>query len=297
MDRAERPSTLVIWWLACRPKTLLAAVVPVVVGTGAALGVQSARWAPAAAALLGAILIQIGTNFANDVFDFEQGADTEARVGPTRAVAAGWLSPARMRAGMIAAFGGAVLVGCYLVAVGGWPVVAIGVASIISGVFYTATRNSLAYLGLGDIFVMLFFGFVAVGGTYYVQTGMVHARVLWAAVPVGAWATNIIIVNNLRDRVTDAEAGKRTLAVRFGRRFCLAEYGLLGLASYAVVIGLAAAESAPWLLLPVVTLPLALATGRRVARSEGPALNPLLGATARVLALFGLTWAAGLALS
>jgi len=294
---SARPSSLTAWWLACRPKTLLAAVVPVVVGTGAAIGDGVFAAGPGLAALVGALFIQIGTNFANDVFDFEQGADGEDRLGPTRAVAAGWLSAADMRAGMAAAFGGAVLAGAYLVWTAGWPVVVIGAASLLSGIFYTATRKSLAYLGLGDLFVMIFFGFVAVAGTYFVQARAWPGDWFLLAFPVGAWATNIIVVNNLRDRISDAKASKRTLAVRFGRRFCLAEYVLLGGSAYVVVAWQAVREGGPWLWLPFSSLPLALLTTRAVFRSDGAALNPLLGSTARVLALLGVTWATGLALS
>ncbi|MEM6369774.1 MAG: 1,4-dihydroxy-2-naphthoate polyprenyltransferase [Myxococcota bacterium] len=297
MSSPERPSAMAAWWLACRPKTLLAAVVPVVVGVGAAWGDGVFRGGPALAALLGAVFIQIGTNFANDVFDFIQGADGEDRLGPTRAVAAGWLSPSQMKMGMVVAFGFAILLGVYLVWSAGWPVVVIGVASVLSGIFYTATRNSLAYLGFGDLFVMIFFGFVAVSGTYFVQASAWPESWFLLAFPVGAWATNIIVVNNLRDRLSDARADKRTLAVRFGRSFCLAEFALLGSGAYVAMAWLAWVEASPWLWLPLLSLPAAIVTTRAVFRAEGADLNPLLGATARVLALLGVTWSIGLALS
>ncbi len=293
----NQPNRWTTWWLASRPKTLSAAAIPVVVGTSVAAHLDSLRWGPALAALGGALAIQVGTNFANDVFDYEQGADTSDRIGPTRAVAAGWLSPAEMRGGMVAAFVVATLFGAYLVSVAGWPVIVIGVFSILSGVFYTATRHSLGYLGLGDLFVLIFFGFVAVGGTVFVQAGSWPPLAVWAAVPVGAWATNIIVVNNLRDRTSDAEAQKRTLAVRFGRRFCLAEYTVLAALSYVVPLALMFQGMSAWVLLPLVSMPFAIRLIQRVCRTDGPELNPLLGATARLLFVFGGLFAVGLWLS
>jgi 1,4-dihydroxy-2-naphthoate octaprenyltransferase len=271
-------------------------MVPVWVGTGAAAAVDRVAWLPALAALLGAIGIQIGTNFANDVFDYEQGADGDDRLGPVRAVATGLLSPVAMRWGMGVAFGLSFVIGIYLVSVGGWPIVIIGLASILSGIFYTATRYSLAYLGLGDLFVLVFFGFLAVGATYYLQTGSLAAWVLAASIPVGAWATNIIVVNNLRDRATDAKVGKRTLAVRFGRRFSLTQYTVLAVASFAVPLAFVLAGASPWLLLPLLAVPEAWMLGRALARTDGRSLNPLLGRSARMLLLVGAPWGIGLAL-
>lgn len=291
------PGRAKAWLLASRPKTLPAAAVPVFVGTGVAAHVGEVAWGPALAALGGALAIQIGTNFANDVFDFEQGADGTDRLGPTRAVAAGWLSAGQMRAGMTIAFGVATGFGAYLVARSGWPIVLIGILSILSGIFYTASRHSLGYLGLGDLFVFVFFGFVAVGGTALVQVGTWPELALWAAVPVGAWATNIIVVNNLRDRRSDAAAGKRTLAVRVGRRFCLVEYAALGALSYAIPLGLYLRGARPLVLLPWITAPLAVALFVRLARTDGADLNPFLGRTARLMMLFGLLFAGGLAWS
>jgi 1,4-dihydroxy-2-naphthoate octaprenyltransferase len=207
-----------IWIAAARLRTLPAAVVPVLVGTAVAYATHAIAWGPALAALGGALAIQIGTNFANDVFDAERGADGPDRIGPLRAVSAGLISAAAMKRAMIAAFVVASAFGLYLTATVGWPIVAIGVASIIAGIAYTGGPYPLGYHGLGDIFVLAFFGFVAVCGTAFVQLGNVPALAVWAALPVGALATAIIVVNNLRDRPTDARAGKRTLAVRLGRR-------------------------------------------------------------------------------
>ncbi len=286
------------WILAARPATLTAAIVPVAVGTACAYAVGSLRWGPALAALAGAIWIQIGTNFANDVFDAEKGADTEARLGPTRAVSAGLVSAASMRTAMIAAFGVATLAGVYLTWSAGWPVLAIGVASVLSGIAYTGGPYPLGYHGLGDLFVMLFFGFVAVVGTVYVQALDAPAIAWLAAVPVGALATAILVVNNLRDRETDEVAGKRTLAVRFGRRAAIAEYALLVASAYAVPVAVYASGRAGGLvLLPLLSAPLAVWLVRRVATEAGRALNPTLARTAQLLLLHGMLLAAGIALS
>jgi len=283
-----------IWIAAARPRTLPAAVVPVVVGTAC---VEHPAWGPALAALGGALAIQIGTNFANDVFDAERGADGPDRVGPRRAVAAGLISPAAMKRAMVAAFAVACAFGLYLVAAAGWPIAAVGIASVLAGIAYTGGPYPLGYHGLGDVFVLVFFGFVAVCGTAYVQVGRVPAIAAWAALAVGALATAIIVVNNLRDRAGDARAGKRTLAVRLGRRGSLVEYALLLAAAYAVPVGLAVGYGRPWCALPVVSLPLALARVRKLARAvDGPAFNACLAATAQLLLVHGVLFAGGLAI-
>jgi 1,4-dihydroxy-2-naphthoate octaprenyltransferase len=285
------------WLSAARPRTLPAAVIPVAVGTACAAATDAIAWGPALAALAGALAIQIGTNFANDVFDAERGADGPDRLGPTRAVAAGLISAGAMKRAMIAAFALAAAFGLYLVAVAGWPVVAIGIASIISGIAYTGGPWPLGYHGLGDVFVMAFFGFVAVCGTAFVQLGHVPALACWASVPVGALATAILVVNNLRDRSGDTRAGKRTLAVRFGRRAALLEYAGLVMLAYAVPLGLAVAGR-PFAALPLVTAPLALARLRQLAAcADGPAFNRSLAATAQLLLLHGALLTAGLVLA
>jgi 1,4-dihydroxy-2-naphthoate octaprenyltransferase len=279
------------WLLAARPATWSAACVPVAVGSACAFAAGGFRAGPALAALFGAICIQVGTNFANDVFDFEKGADTAERLGPTRAVAAGLLSARAMRGGVAAAFALAALAGVYLTAVAGPAVIAIGVASVISGVAYTGGPFPLGYHGLGDLFVLAFFGFVAVCGTAFVEAGRVPAVAWWAALPVGALATAILVVNNLRDREGDARAGKRTLAVRLGRRAAVGEYLVLLAAAYAVPVALGG-----WALLSLASLPLALPLGVRVVRDEGRALNASLVGTSRLLLLHGVLLAVGLAL-
>jgi 1,4-dihydroxy-2-naphthoate polyprenyltransferase len=286
------------WIAAARLRTLPAAVVPVVVGSAVAHATSAVSWGPALAALFGALAIQIGTNFANDVFDAERGADGPDRIGPLRAVSAGLISAAAMKRAMIAAFAVASLFGLYLTATVGWPIVAIGLASIIAGIAYTGGPYPLGYHGLGDIFVLAFFGFVAVCGTAFVQLGHVPALALWASIPVGALATAIIVVNNLRDRATDARAGKRTLAVRLGRRGAIVEYAALTAVAYVVPIGLAMAARDPRLALPVVTAPLAARRLRDlVSATTGPEFNACLAATAQLLLVHGLLFATGLVLA
>ncbi len=291
-----RPGSLGAWLLASRPKTLSAAAVPVIVGTACAAARGEVRWGPAGAALFGALFLQIGANFANDVFDYENGADTAERLGPTRAVQAGLLSPMNMRVGMGVVFGMALALGLYLTSVAGPVILLIGLASIASAIAYTGGPYPLGYHGLGDIFVFLFFGLVAVCGTVYVEIGRVPELAWPCAVPVGALATAILVVNNLRDRVTDLNAGKRTLAVRFGRTFAINQYRALLLVSYLVPVWLLVQRVAsPEVLLPFVSLPLALKIERAVTASDGRALNALLAATAKLLLIFGLLFALGLA--
>ena len=285
--------------MASRPPTLAAAFVPVAVGAGAAHALGGFHPGASFAALLGALWIQIGTNFANDVFDYEKGADTGERLGPTRAVQAGLLDAAQMRRGMWIAFALAALFGLYLAWRAGWPVAAIGAASIVSGIAYTGGPYPLGYHGLGDVFVFVFFGFVAVAGTVFVNLDAAPPELAWwAAVPVGALATNILVVNNVRDRETDAEAGKRTLAVRFGRRAAVAQYVVLAVLAYAVPGVLVLRDLAGIaVLLPLVTIPRAVLVVAQLVRREGRPLNETLVGTARLLVLFGVLFAAGLALS
>lgn len=292
-----RPGSLGAWVLASRPKTLSAAAVPVLVGSACAASRGQVQWGPAFAALAGALLLQIGANFANDVFDYEKGADTAERLGPTRAVQAGLLSPRAMRRGMVVVFALALLVGAYLTAVSGPVILLIGLASIASAIAYTGGPYPLGYNGLGDVFVFIFFGLVAVCGTAYVEIGGVPGLAVTCAVPVGALATAILVVNNLRDRVTDSTVGKRTLAVRYGRGFALGQYRAILAVSYLTPLALVLTRAAgPEALLPLLSLPLAVKTERAVSASEGRALNPLLAATAKLLMIFGLLFSLGLAL-
>jgi len=298
-----RPGSLRAWVIAARPPTLAAAIVPVVVGVACAAnhliltpGPEYApRLGPANAALAGALLLQIAANFANDVFDYEKGADTHERLGPVRAVQAGLLSPGAVRRGLYVALALALLVGVYLTLQAGPLVVAIGLASMAAAVAYTGGPYPLGYHGLGDVFVMLFFGFVAVLGTTFVELGRVTPLAIWASVPVGALATAILVVNNLRDIATDRVAGKRTLAVRWGERGAITEYVLLLVAAYAVpAILFFGRKTTVAVFLPLLTVPLSIRLVLAVARERGRALNPLLAGTAKLLLLYGLLFAVGL---
>ncbi len=293
-----RPSPRQIWWLAARPKTLPAAAVPVIVGTAAAIKDRQFQVGPALAALVGALLIQIGANFANDVFDFKKGADTAERLGPTRVTQAGLLTPRQVFIGMWAVFALATLVGVYLVIVAGWPIVVIGLCSIAAGIAYTGGPFPLGYNGLGDIFVFIFFGLVAVCGTYFVQAGTVGAVAWWAALPVGFLATAILVVNNLRDIKTDRVVGKRTIAVRLGANGARAEYALLIILSYLVPPAMwAVGVAGPWTLLAWLSAPLAWPLWQTLTQQEGRVLNKVLAGTARLELVYGLLFAVGLVLS
>ncbi len=291
---AVRPGSARAWVLAARPATLTAALAPVLVGTACAAAEGSFRLGPALGALLGATLLQIGANFANDVFDFEKGADTAERLGPLRAVQAGLLTPAAVRQGMLLVFGLSLLVGVYLTLQAGPAVVVIGLCSIASAVAYTGGPYPLGYHGLGDVFVFVFFGLVAVSGSAFVHARTLPSSALIASVAIGALATAILVVNNLRDRDTDVLAGKRTLAVRFGRRGALIEYFALTLVAYIVPVLLWLRGGDAWVLLPLASLPLALANMRGVVKERGRALNPLLVRTAKLVGLFGLLLALGI---
>lgn len=297
---AAAPSSARAWVLASRPATLPAAAAPVLVGAAAALATGAAfRPVVFLATLVCALLIQVGTNFANDYSDFHRGADTAERLGPVRVTQSGLLAPDAVRRGIVVVFGLATLLGGYLAWMGGWPIVAIGVASILAGLAYTGGPWPFGYHGLGDLFVFVFFGVVAVTGTAYLQTGAWSPLALAVSVPIGFLVTAIIVVNNLRDLPTDRVAGKRTLAVMLGDRATRLEYALLVSLSFVVptLLALASAERR-WLLLPWLSAPVAGANVQRVLGGlAGRELNPMLGRTGRHLLLFALLLAAGLLLS
>ncbi|QRO01932.1 1,4-dihydroxy-2-naphthoate polyprenyltransferase [Archangium violaceum] len=293
---APRP-TLKTWLMAARPKTLTAALVPVMVGTALAYGLGVSRWLPALAALVGAMLIQIGTNLTNDYYDFKKGADTEERLGPKRVTQSGLIAPGTVLASALLCFGLAVVTGIYLVVVGGWPIVAIGLASVLAGYAYTGGPFPLAYNGLGDVFVFVFFGLVAVPGTFYVQALAVSPAAWWAAIPVGAIGTALLVVNNLRDETTDTKAGKRTLVVRLGSTAGKTEYVVLLIAAYATPLAMwGLGLASPWVLLALLSAPVAVAPLKLVLGAKGAALNPALGGTARVQLVFGVLFSVGLLL-
>ncbi|MFQ5629528.1 MAG: 1,4-dihydroxy-2-naphthoate polyprenyltransferase [bacterium] len=283
------------WLLASRPKTLWAAVSPVLMGTAMAYADGFVHWPSAAAALFSAILIQIGTNFANDYFDYSKGADTTERIGPTRATQAGMVKPDAMRKAFIIAFGIAMLLGLYLVWRGGWIIVLIGSVSIFLGIIYTATPYALAYTGLADIFVLIFFGPVAVGGTYYVQALDINAIVLIAGLSPGLISTAILTVNNLRDVNQDRAAGRKTLAVRFGVNFAKIEYLLLIAAACLMPLVLHYLTRANFFaVFATLTFFLAIPAIRTVfSHKEAITLNTVLANTGKLLLIFSLAFSIG----
>jgi 1,4-dihydroxy-2-naphthoate octaprenyltransferase len=297
MEPTRQSNPVKAWIMAIRPRTLSAAATPVVVGS--AVAVRDGVFHPgvAGAALVSALLIQIGTNLANDLDDYKRGADTPHRLGPTRVTSAGLLSPRAVEAGMWLAFGLAALSGLYVIAAGGWPILVVGVLSILAGIAYTGGPFPLGYHGLGDLAVFIFFGLAGVMGTYYAQARALTPEAALAAIPVGALTTNILVVNNVRDADTDQAAGKRTLAVLLGRGGARAEYVGLLIAAYAAPFVLWLWRGAGgWVFLPLLSLPMAVRLARSLYTVEGPALNRTLGGAAQLLALYGALIALGLAL-
>jgi len=293
-------SQLKIWISAARPRTLPAAIAPVLAGSALAWR-EGMFKEPAALACLGfALLVQIGTNFANDYYDFVKGADTAERVGPRRAVASGLVAPAVMRVAMWIVFALAFAVGLALLRHGGWPLLVVGVVSIASGVAYTGGPFPLGYHGLGDVFVFIFFGLVAVGVTFFVQAGHVSAEALLAGAAIGALATNILLVNNYRDVDTDAKAGKRTLVVRFGKSFARAQFAAAHGVALAVMLMLSERlDLRLALAVPAGLLAAALAAWqiKRLSLVQTPAeLVTLLGVAGRYIALYALLLATCLVL-
>lgn len=292
----SRPSSVwQIWWMAARPKTLPAAVAGVVAGLGLALAQGAFHPGVAVATLVAAVLLQIGVNLANDAQDYQRGADRpEERLGPPRVTALGWLPPETVLRGAWVTFGLAALVGLYLVWVGGVPILAIGVAAILSAWAYSGGPFPVAYHGLGEIFVFVFFGPVAVAGTFYLQTGTLHPWVGWLGTGVGLLITAILVVNNYRDLENDRKAGKRTLAVRLGPRKTQWEFALLVLVPYALPLigGLLGATPWTWLVVEL-SLPKAWWLVREFSKRTGRALNPLLAFTGKLAFWYALLSALG----
>ncbi len=290
-------SPLHIWLMAARPRTLPAAVAPVLVGTALAATEGTFRPLSFVAAMLGALFIQVGTNLSNDYSDARRGADTEDRLGPVRVTAGGLLPPRRVLVGTYVAFGVAVAAGLYLAAVSGWELLVVGAASILAGVLYTGGPRPYGYEGLGELFVFLFFGVVAVAGSYFVQTEELRWEAVVLGVPVGLLAAAILVVNNVRDIDTDRRAGKRTLAVKLGRERARTLFVAMVVLAFVIPVALIPPLSA-WLLLPLAALPLAPPLVRAVrTRTDGPALNGALAATGRLLAVFSLLLTGGVLLS
>lgn len=272
------------WLLAARPKTLSAAVVPVLMGTAlAAQEPPAITWWVFWCALIGAVLIQIATNLINDALDFKKGADTAERLGPVRVTAAGLISPRSVMTAAYLCLFGAALCGIPLIYRGGWPMVAIGVTSILAAYAYTGGPFPLAYRGLGEVFVLIFFGFIAVGGTFYAHSLQWNARAGLAGFAAGSLATVLLVINNLRDVEGDRRSNKRTTVVRFGEPFARIEIAFFALAPFAAVVFIG--ETYLWTLL---ALPLALAIIVKVMRSRGAELNRALGMAGGFQWLFGI---------
>jgi 1,4-dihydroxy-2-naphthoate polyprenyltransferase len=295
---ARETVPLRIWAIAARPRTLPAAIAPVLVGTALAGAEGEFRPLAFAAALVGSIFIQIGTNLSNDYSDARRGADTEERLGPVRVTAGGLVPPRKVLVATWLAFGIAVAAGAYLIALVGWELLAIGAASILAGVLYTGGPRPYGYEGLGEVFVFTFFGLVAVVGSYYVQTEELAGIAVALAVPVGLLSAAILMVNNIRDVDTDRRAGKRTLAVRLGRPRAIGLFTATLWLAFAWTAAVAIAEGEPWIALPLLAVPLVVPPQRTVAtRTDGPALNGALARTGMLLAVFSILLSAGLLLA
>ncbi|WP_205747284.1 1,4-dihydroxy-2-naphthoate polyprenyltransferase [Desulfopila sp. IMCC35006] len=295
MKEKNTPAKFRLWLMAIRPKTLPAAVGPVAVGCAVAASDGKFAFVPALCCLLGAMLLQIGVNLANDYFDFKNNIDSEERLGPVRVTQSGLISPAEVKRGMIFCLFLAVLIFLYLAQAGGWPIVIIGTVSVLAALAYSGGPFPLASNGLGELFVFIFFGLVAVGGTYFIQAGRVSLLAMLASVPPGLLVTAIIVVNNLRDIDTDRKAGKNTLAVFLGRRRTIIEFKLLLLLSYLflpVIMSLGLADAL--VLLPLVTGPQAWQLAKRITEEQGAQLNELLAGTARLSLIYSLLFGAGL---
>jgi 1,4-dihydroxy-2-naphthoate octaprenyltransferase len=306
-------SPLRIWLMAARPRTLPAAIAPVLVGSAAAYFVIDPgsaktllagteldfRWGAFAAALAGSILIQIGTNLANDYSDAKRGADTADRLGPVRVTSSGLVAPRRVLIATWVAFGAAIACGAYLAAVAGPVILLVGAVSIAAGVLYTGGPRPYGYEGLGEVFVFLFFGLVAVNGSYYVQLEELDWMPFALSIPIGMLATAVLVVNNLRDIDTDRRAGKRTLAVRIGRERTRILYGaLVNLAFVCVPLAVVFTETPEWALLAFAAAPLAFGPLDAVrTRTDGPSLNRALAGTGTLLGAFSLLLSAGLLLA
>ncbi|RPI74397.1 MAG: 1,4-dihydroxy-2-naphthoate polyprenyltransferase [Ignavibacteriales bacterium] len=285
------------WLLASRPKTLLAAFVPVMVGTALAVNTGKFNFIISLIALICSLLIQVGTNFTNDLYDYLNGADTQQRKGPVRVLSSGLISTNEMKAGIFITFIAAFLLGLYLVYIGGVIILIIGIISISAGLAYTAGPYPLAYKGLGDIFVFMFFGLIGTMGTYYLHTNEISLPSFFSAIPVGALITNILVVNNYRDIEEDRQAGKNTLAVKLGRTFTKYQFIFLIIVSFLTPLVLFLSfDFNAWIFLPYLTLPVAFNITKMLLTHEGQQLNKTLELTAKLSALYGILFSTGLVL-
>lgn len=295
---ADHPSKLKIWFLAARPRTLPAAVAPIVVGTAVAVREDAFVWWVALLALVTALLLQIAANFANDAIDAKKGSDTEDRTGPTRITAAGYVTYSQVMNATWITLALAMCTGIPLLVRGGWPFVALGIASLICAVAYTGGPFPISYLGLGEIFVFLFFGLIAVTGTAYLQTGELTALSLAASIPPGAMIVGILIVNNYRDREQDARVNKRTLAVRIGPRNTRIEYYLmLALTMLSPFVFWALGWLNAWALITVLSWPMFRQLVQQMQTLQGPPLNQTLGLTGKTALVHSLLLGLALVLS
>ena len=298
MSANKNLSKFQVWLLASRPKTLPAAVSPVIIGSAVAFAEHSFRFGPALAAFLGALLLQIGANLANDVFDYEKGADQHDRLGPMRVTQAGLLSPKDVKTGMWVTFALAAICGIYMTLVSGWFILLIGLLAILAAIAYTGGPFPYGYKGLGEIFVFIFFGFAAVCGTYYAQTNTISQLAVLSSIPVGLLIVAILVVNNVRDYESDKAANKRTLAVRFGLEWARQEFVSIVILAFVTVVLLSISDIAtPWLLLTWLSLPLVFSTSSSVLNQRGKILNKTLASTGQLTLVFSLLYAVGLILS
>ena len=286
------------WRLAIRPRTLPAAAAGVVMGAAMSWRDGVFRHDAALVCLLTALLLQIGSNLANDVFDFERGTDTAERLGPTRVTQAGILSPGQVKIGMAVVFGLAALLGLYLAWLGGWVIIVLGIAAIISAIAYTGGPFPIGYYGLGDVFVFIFFGLASVAGTYYIQAGLVTSAVWWMTIPPGMIITAILVVNNLRDLENDRKAGKHTMAVRLGERDTKIQYIVCMVIAYLILLPVAWVGLIPWTtLLAWLSFPFAIQATKVVMTQKGRPLNMALAKTGQTALVFSLLFWVGLLFS
>lgn len=291
-------SDLQAWLLASRPKTLPAAVSPVIIGCAVAFIEGGFRFGPALAAFFGALLLQIGANLANDVFDFEKGADQNDRLGPMRVTQAGLLSPREVKTGMWLAFLLAAGCGIYMTLASGWLILLIGFLAILAAIAYTGGPFPYGYKGMGEIFVFIFFGFAAVCGTYYAQTKFISQLAVLSSIPVGLLIVSILVVNNIRDYESDKAANKGTLAVRFGLDWAKQEFISVVILAYAVTFLLVMSDLAtPWLLLTWLSIPLFFSISSSVLNQRGKILNRTLAETGQLTLIFSLLYSIGLVIS
>lgn len=289
------PSKIKTWILASRPKTLWASIAPILIGTAMAFSDDSMQLTTAFIILIAALLIQVGTNFANDYFDYIHGVDSKERIGPLRVTQAGLIKPEMMKLAFISVFSLSFFIGLYLVWLGGWPILAIGIISILSGILYTGGPYPFGYYGLGDIVVLIFFGPVAVGGTYYLQTFNLNFSVIFSGFAPGLFSMAILTVNNLRDIHTDRQAGKKTLAVRFGATFARREYLFtIILACIIPAILLLFDSNHPYSVATILVFLFAFSSIKTVFNDKiGPHLNQVLAHTGKALFLYSVIFSIG----